>query len=195
MARCLGSRLAASAITAKVELRGRYLFNARNLAKVFRARLLDELKQAGLKLPVGLPTRWVVDCRNVGSGAPALKYLSRYLYRGVVSERNRVAMDRQQRTVTFRYVDSGTGQPQLKTLSLADFLWRIVRHVLPRGFRRVREYGFVHHNAKRTLRLVQWILRVAIQPTAERQRPQLKCRHCHAPMQCVAVIAKRFVPT
>jgi hypothetical protein len=67
------------------KLGGRYLFNARNLAKVFRAKLLAALNQAGLKLPVGLPTRWIVDCRSVGSGAPALQYLSRYLYRGVVS--------------------------------------------------------------------------------------------------------------
>jgi hypothetical protein len=104
-------------------------------------------------------------------------------------------MDRQQRTVTFRYFDSSTGEPMLKTLSIADFLWRIVRHVLPKGFRRVREYVFMHHNAKRTLRLVQLILRVAIQPTAEQTRPPLACRHCQAPMQCVAVIPKRFVPT
>src|SRR5699024_12358111 len=66
------------------KLKGRYLFNARNLATVFRAKLLAELNRAGLKLPVGVPTRWIVDWRNVGSGAPALKYLSRYLYRGVV---------------------------------------------------------------------------------------------------------------
>jgi hypothetical protein len=177
------------------KLKGRYRFNTRNLAKVFRAKLLDALNQAGLRLPTGLPDRWIVDGRNVGSGAPALLYLSRSLYRGVVSEHNRVAIDRQQRTVTFRYVESGSGQPQLKTLSLADFLWRVVRHILPRGFRRVREYGFVHPNAKRTLRWVQLLFRVMIQPTAERTRPPLKCRHCQAPMHCVAVIPKRLVPT
>lgn len=103
---------------------------------MFRAKLLDALSQAGLRLPVGLPQRWIVDCRNVGSGAPALKYLSRYLYRGVVSQSNLVALDKVRRTVTFRYTDSKTDQPVLRTLSIADFLWRIVRHVLPKSFRR-----------------------------------------------------------
>src|SRR5699024_3938211 len=138
-------------------------------ARVFRARLLDTLNRAGLMLPVGLPTRWIGDCRNVGSGAPALKYLRRYLNRGVVSESNLVALARQRRTVTFRYTESTTGRSRQQTLSIAAFLWRIVQHVLPKGFRRVRAYGFLHPNAKRTLRLVQWILRVVIQPTAERQ--------------------------
>jgi hypothetical protein len=33
----------------------------------------------------------VVDCAHVGKGLPALKYLSRYLYRGVISEKNIIA--------------------------------------------------------------------------------------------------------
>ena len=55
-----------------------------------------------------------------------VEYLSRYLYRGVVSQSSLVAMDRQRRTMTFRYIDSGTGEPVLKTLSIAPFLWWIV---------------------------------------------------------------------
>jgi len=39
------------------KLKGRYLFNARNLAMVFRAKLLDRLNRAGLALPIGLPSR------------------------------------------------------------------------------------------------------------------------------------------
>ncbi|WP_428835667.1 transposase [Shewanella xiamenensis] len=35
------------------------------------------------KLPHQSPSKWVVDCQFVGKGAPALQYLSRYLYRGV----------------------------------------------------------------------------------------------------------------
>ncbi|MDN5874264.1 MAG: transposase, partial [Sinobacteraceae bacterium] len=175
------------------KLKGRYLFNARALAKVFRAKMLARLNRAGLQLPFGLPTRWIVDCRNVGSGLPALKYLSRYLYRGVLSEHNLVALDRQQRTVTFRYTESATGQSVLRTLSIAAFLWRIARHVLPRGFRRVREYGFLHHNAAKTLRLVQLLLHVAIAPLPTRQRPPWLCSCCKQPMQCVGVIPKRFM--
>jgi|GEM_PF-4003781 len=51
-----------------------------------RARMLAAMKRAGLLPSRPLPQIWVVDCRAIGSGLPALKYLSRYLYRGVISE-------------------------------------------------------------------------------------------------------------
>jgi hypothetical protein len=41
------------------QLKGRYLFNGRALATVFRAKILDALTRAGLRLPVGLPRRFV----------------------------------------------------------------------------------------------------------------------------------------
>ncbi len=53
----------------------------------------------------------------------------------------------------------------------ADFLWRVLLHVLPTGFRRVRDYGFLHGNAKRRLALVQLLLRVWIGNPLPRTRP------------------------
>jgi hypothetical protein len=91
-----------------------------------------------------LAEKWVVDCKHVGQGKPALQYLSRYLYRGVISENNIVAND--DGRVTFKYIDSNTGQSQYRTLKGEDFLWLVLQHVLPKGFRRVRDYGFLHGN-------------------------------------------------
>lgn len=54
-----------------------------------------------MQLPRDIPGKWVVDCAYVGQGMTALKYLSRYLYRGVVSENNIVAS--KDGFVTFRY--------------------------------------------------------------------------------------------
>src|SRR5699024_8779338 len=138
------------------KVRVRYLFNAFALATVFRARLLDGLNKAGLPIPENTPERWVVDCRRVGRGEPALRYLSRYLYRGVIAERDILANRNGQ--VTLRYVESATGETRTRTLPGADFLWLIIQHVLPKGFRRLRDYGFLHGNAKKRLRLVQLIL-------------------------------------
>jgi len=121
------------------KLTGRYLFNAFALARVFRAKLLRALHDAGVSIPVGLPTQWVVDCRTVGRGEPALKYLSRYLYRGVIRERDLLAYDANAGTVTFGYQDAQTGRAATRTLPMADFLWRVLLHVLPTGFRRVRD--------------------------------------------------------
>ncbi len=173
------------------KLKGRYLFNAFALARVFRARLLHALHHAGVPIPVGLSPRWVVDCRRVGRGEPALQYLSRYLYRGVIRERDLINYDHVAGTVTFRYLDAQTRQPALRTLPIAEFLWRVLSHVLPTGFRRVRDYGFLHGRAKRRLALVQLVLRVLIHNTDARPRPPLCCARCHTPMIVVAIIGRR----
>jgi len=57
--------------------------------------------------PKRVPAEWVVDCTHVGKGITALKYLSRYLYRGVISEKNIVSNQNGQ--VTFKYIESKTG--------------------------------------------------------------------------------------
>jgi len=57
-----------------------YLFNHKALAKVFRAKCLTAIREAGLELPACFPKTWVVDVKFVGSGDKALVYLGRYLY-------------------------------------------------------------------------------------------------------------------
>jgi len=69
------------------KLKGKYLFNEFALARVFRARFITALKEHKLKKPPGMPEKWVVNVQHVGKGLPALKYLSQYLYRGVISEK------------------------------------------------------------------------------------------------------------
>jgi hypothetical protein len=116
-----------------------YLFNHTALAKVFRAKMLAGIEAAGLTLPARYPAQWVVDCKSVGTGKPALIYLGRYLYRGVIRERDIVACDNGQ--VSFRYRNAKTGKVERRTVSGAQFLWLIVQHVLPKGFRRARNFG------------------------------------------------------
>ena len=111
-----------------------------------------------------MPKQWVVDCRHAGRGESALEYLSRYLYRGVIGESN-ILGDNAGR-VSFRYTDGETGEIRIETLPGEAFLWRIVQHVLPRGFHRIRDYGFLHHNARKTLQLIQLILQVALKAVA-----------------------------
>jgi hypothetical protein len=161
--------------------KGRYLFNAFALAKVFRARFLATMNAADLSIPHSVPDQWVVDCKYVGKGEPTLQYLSRYLYRGVISEKNIIA--NRQGKVTFRYIENNTGKSQTRTLNGEHFLWLVLQHVLPRGFRRVRDYGFLHGNAKQWLTLVQLVLKVVLDATTPRPRPAFKCPQCQSPMQ------------
>jgi hypothetical protein len=165
--------------------KGKYLFNQKALAKVFRARFLDALNNEKLPIPRGVRPEWIVDCTGVGTGITALKYLSRYLYRGVVSEQNIIS--NHNGYVTFNYIESETGEKRQRTLKGEDFLHLILLHVLPRGFRRVRDYGFLHGNAKKILFLVQLILHVQIKVAIFRSRPVFKCPCCNAPMVVVGV--------
>lgn len=165
--------------------KGKYLFNQKALARVFRARFLDGLNQEKLPIPNGVSPEWIVNCTRVGAGITALKYLSRYLYRGVISEKNIIA--NRDGKVTFRYIDSETKSIRHRTLKGEDFLRLILQHVLPWGFRRTRDYGFLHSNAKKMLSLVQLILHVQIFIIKPSYKPAFKCRHCGAAMTIIGV--------
>jgi len=166
-------------------LQSRYLANGRALACVFRARLLARLRAAQLDLPDDIPPRWVAHCTRVGNGAPALKYLARYLYRGVVRERDIVHFDRAQRLVTVRYHDAKAEAWRTRTLALVEFLFQLMVHVLPPGLRRVREYGVLHHNARRLRALLQLLLHVRLPPPGDHRRPPMCCPQCATPLRFV----------
>lgn len=168
-----------------------YLFNHKALAKVFRAKMLAELHAAGLALPSGVAVKWVVDCKGVGNGEKALVYLGRYLYRGVVQEKDILACDDGQ--VRFRYRDGKTGKSVVRTLSGAAFLHLVLQHVLPKGFRRARNYGFLHPNSKRLIALLQVVLKVipGVALTWMKPRPPFVCPCCGAPMR---VVRRRIAP-
>jgi hypothetical protein len=169
----------------------RYLFSHKALAKVFRAKLLEAINRAGLVLPNTYPKDWVVDCKAVGSGEKAIAYLGRYLYRGVIQEKDILACENGE--VTFRYRDSKTKLWAYRTVSGAEFLWLIVQHVLPKGFRRARNYGLLHPNSKRLIRLVQYLLNLEIRHDKSTlvERPKLVCACCGAAMK---IIRTRIYP-
>ena len=162
-----------------------YLFNHKALAKVFRAKLLEAIAAEGLTLPPGLPSTWVVDCKNVGRGEKALVYLGRYLYRGVIQEKDIVACENGQ--VTFRYRDAKRKRVAYRTLPGARFLALVLQHVLPKGFRRTRNDGFLHPNSKRAIALLQWLFGLDPRRLIEtlRPRPRLTCPCCGADMEIV----------
>lgn len=162
-----------------------YLFNHKALAKVFRAKLLAGIREAGLELPACYPKTWVVDVKSVGTGNKALVYLGRYLYKGVIQEKDIIAC--RDGRVTFRYQDSKTKQMQTRTLPGTQFLWTVLQHVLPKGFRRTRNFGFLHANSKKLMPLVQELLKLnPVKTLIELAiRPQIKCPCCGGAMKIV----------
>ena len=168
------------------KLRGKYLFNEFALAKVFRARFLEIMREDGFKVPDDIPGKWGVDCRHVGKGLPTLKYLARYLYRGVISDKNILSDDGEQ--VTFGYVESKTKTYKTRTVKGETFLWLVYQHVLPKGFRRVRDYGFLNGNAKATLQSIQIAFKFLVEAVQVKPRPAYLCRACGAPLYITAFI-------
>ena len=179
---------------------GGYLFNHTALARVFRAKMLAALGAAGLSMPCRMPRQWVVDCKSVGSGASAIIYLGRYLYRGVIQEKDIVACKDGQ--VTFRFRNAKSGAPEHRTVSGAHFLWLVLQHVLPKGFRRARNFGFLHPNCKRLIALLQVLLRFVPARASDRvkPRPPILCTCCGAVMKIVrtriaaSVVGEPVVP-
>lgn len=164
---------------------GKYLFNHKALAKVFRGKLLSKLAKENLVLPQSVPQKWIVNCKKVGSGGKALVYLGRYLYRGVIREKDILSV--QDGQVTFRYQNSETKRWETRTETGAKFLWRVLQHVLPTGFRRARNYGFLHPNSKKMINILLTLGKLTPKKMLEkiglRQRPQMTCTCCGGKMQ------------
>jgi len=153
--------------------KGKFLFEEKNLAKVFRGKWFQMMKEQGWKVKATLPKEWVVDCRRVGNGDKALTYLGRYLYRGVIREEDILACE--DGKVTFQYTKNN-GTVKTRKLEGVDFLRLLLRHVLPKGFRRSRDYGFLHGNNKRVIHLLHLILKMTIPQPMEKS--SLRCKHC-----------------
>jgi hypothetical protein len=102
--------------------------------------------------------KWVVDVQPAGSGQAAITYLSAYVYRTALGSQ-RILKD-ENGQITFKYKDSQDGQWHTLTVSAQEFLRRFLQHVLPKGFQRVRYYGWLSAAAttrwQRILALLDW---------------------------------------
>lgn len=174
--------------------KGIYLFSHKALAKVFRAKMLAAIAAAGLTLPCRHPKEWVVDCKSVGSGEKALIYLGRYLYRGVIREKDIVACNDGQ--VSFRFCNAKTGKMERRTVSGAQFLWLVLQHVLPKGFRRARNFGFLHPNCKRLITLLHLLLKFdpGRAQAWVKERAPIVCTCCGAVMAIVKTRIRTLFP-
>lgn len=192
-----------------------YLFPVGVMSAIFRGKFLaglTALKETGAvpAPPGGWPklwktlgqSKWVVYCKRPFAGPPqVLSYLANYTHRVAISERRIVAFDPAARTVTFRWRDyAGQSAVKLCTLEVDEFLRRFRRHLLPRGFTKVRHYGLLANNARRA-RIPQARAAIAeaggkrktaLAPKAATAEPAWPppCARCGAThVRCVAMIA------
>lgn len=126
----------------------RYLFPVKVMAKLFRrlfrTALLDAIENGSVHVPVGsnatlrsvlFEKRWVVYAKRPFGGAEQVfGYLGRYTHRVGISNARLVRRD--ESTITFATKNGGSC-----TLTHVEFLRRLLQHVLPKGFHKIRHYG------------------------------------------------------
>ena len=95
-------------------------------------------------------TEWVVYAKPPFDGPEhVLEYLARYTHRVAISNHRLLHVD--DRTVTFRFKDYRGRRVRALTLPLQEFVRRFLLHVLPKGFVRIRYYGFLANGTRARL--------------------------------------------
>jgi hypothetical protein len=139
------------------------------LSKIFCGKCRAGLKKLGLlaQAPAAVwSQKWNVQIQHAGSGQKVLDYLGRYAFRIAISNSRLEAFDNGQ--VTFGYRDNKTQQLQHVTLPAEEFIRRFMRHVLPKGFVKVRSYGLWSCRAADKLEKARALLSPA-SPTPQQQ--------------------------
>ena len=118
---------------------------------------------------------WVVYAKEpLQAPQHVLQYLARYTHRVAISNQRLVALEDGQ--VTFRYKDYQRGH-RLRTLTLeaVEFLRRLMLHVPPRGFHRLRHFGFLANRVRQEkLAQCRMLLGHATQPRAREAAADLQ---------------------
>ncbi len=131
-----------------------------HLRTLFKTRLQKDHPELYAQVPAKVWQRhWNVDSRAAGSGQNALRYLARYVFKTATG--NRPLERRADGRVRWSYRASKTGQPTSLLLEPLEFMGRFLQHILPRGFARVRTFGWLHPAAKVRANRVRALLRQA----------------------------------
>ena len=157
------------------------LVPAKPLAVRMRNRFRAALKAADFKLYQTIPHQawrkpWNVDARPVGSGAKAFEYISRYIQKTALDSARILSVT--DHGVTIRWTDRESAQPRTARLTGEAFLHRFLQHVLPRGFVRVRHFGYLSAAACERYQCLRALLRAGAVRLLLPDQPVRCCPGC-----------------
>lgn len=139
-----------------IEGNPKYLVSVKKLSAVFRGKLLSSLRKScdrdelfGDKivheqsLKKASRKSFVVYAKNpFGNPAQVIKYLGRYTHRVGISEQRIVAAH--DGKVSFTWLDRTAGHKMKRlVLPLEEFVDRFLLHILPKGMRKIRYFGYM----------------------------------------------------
>jgi hypothetical protein len=152
-----------------------YMFNQEALSLVFRGKFIHHLTRAirrgKLNFKEGYQQfkknlykhKWVVSVREpIKEAQHVLEYLARYTHRvAIANSRIRAFKDGM---VSFRYKDRKNNILKQTTISAVQFIRRFLLHTLPKGFVRIRHYGFfANRNRTANLNFIRRLLKLPSQ--------------------------------
>jgi len=150
--------------------RKEFLFPSRAMSKVMRGKFIDFLKQAYRKGKLQFPGQleeiacegdferflnklakaaFYNYCKKPFAGPEAMvKYVGRYTHKVAISNRRLLSID--DGVVSFEYKDyKGGDQKKMMSLSAEEFIRRFLLHILPKGFQKIRYYGYLANGVRK----------------------------------------------
>ena len=157
-----------------------YLFNEEALSRVFRGKFMQRFKKArqtGLFKFVGrsfgnfrnkmYAKSWVVSVRDpVKRPENVIEYLGRYTHRVAIA--NSRIKKLENGVVSFTAKNRKKNRTEIITISAVEFIRRFLLHSLPKGFVRIRHYGFLaNRNRNKNLQVIRDLLGLSALPEKE----------------------------
>jgi hypothetical protein len=166
------------------------------LADIFKAKFKDAMKKVQLfdKIdPSVWKQKWVADSQAAGQGQNSLRYLSRYVFRVAIS--NHRIRSIENGVIRFQYKDRQSKTWKTMTLNAMEFIRRFLQHVLPKGFMKIRHYGFLNPNSpfsieqlRELISLIHDVIHTLLPVIPEHKNHEIKCTYCGSPLKFIAFL-------
>jgi hypothetical protein len=199
-----------------IAARDSYFLPEEVLSLVFRGKVVAALKRAfrkgtlqfhGQLAPLAQPKafaawlrplfrhHWVVYAKKpFGGPEHVLRYLGAYTHRVAISNSRLISLE--DGNVRFRWRDSAHGnRKRIMELAVHEFLRRFLLHLLPPGFVRIRNFGFLANRQRSALLpLCLHLLHATPKPPASRVETKQSfwtCPHCGGEMEIIERVSPR----
>jgi len=172
-----------------------FLIRVEVLAGAFRQHFRDLIASTGLRADPAVWTKdWGVNIREFGSGSNAIKYLGAYVCRTAIGDSRILSVRGEE--LTYQWKDRANNNAiRTETIPGTEFLRRYLLHVLPRGMRSIRYFGFCHPAAKKKREQVAFhtgrpLLVGPVDPSAfTKPRPARCCPRCDTPLRRLGTVS------
>lgn len=168
---------------------GKFLVSYHPLGERFRSRFYTALKQDYPEIFSQLTEdarkslrpnqKWNVNLQAVGKGKTAVRYLAKYVHQSAFHPSRLLGYDNRGK-IRLAWKCSNTNQTGVIQLEPHEFLKRWLQHVMPKGFMRIRYYGFLASAAGKLRSKIREILNEGEEPPPV--LPPLKpfkCEYCN----------------